>query len=57
MAWGTRAKFQLEILKRSTISAIYKFRENILESSWNVSKIPFISASELIEGHNKNMSW
>ena len=40
MALGTRTKFQLEILIRSTISAIYKFRENILESSQNVSEPP-----------------
>ena len=38
MALGTRAKFQLEILIRSTIPAIHKFRENILESSRNVSE-------------------
>ena len=36
----TSTKFQLEILIRSTISAINKFRENILESSWNVSETP-----------------
>ena len=34
--WCT--KFQLEILIRNTISAIHKFRENILESSRNVSE-------------------
>ena len=38
MAFGTRTKFQLEIPITSTISAIHKFRENILESSWNVSE-------------------
>ena len=38
MALGTSANFQLEILKRSAISAIHKFRENILESSRNVSE-------------------
>ena len=38
MALGTRTKFQLEILIRNTISAIHKFRENILESSRNVSE-------------------
>ena len=38
MALGTRTKFQLEILIRSTISAIYNFQENILESSQNISK-------------------
>ena len=38
MALGTRTKFQLEILIRSTISAIHKFQENILESSRNVSE-------------------
>ena len=36
---GTRTKFQLGILIRSTISAIHKFRENILEGSRNVSEI------------------
>ena len=36
MALDTRAKFQLEILIRSTISPIHKFRENFMESSWNV---------------------
>ena len=40
MALGTRTKFQIEILIRSTISAIHKFRENILESSRNVSEKP-----------------
>ena len=34
----TCTNFQLEILIRSTISAIHKFRENILESSRNVSE-------------------
>ena len=38
MALGTHTKFQLEILIRSTISAIHKFRENILESSRNISE-------------------
>ena len=41
MALGTRAKFQLEILIRSmnsTKSLWHKFRENILESSRNVSE-------------------
>ena len=38
MALGTRTKCQLEILIRSTISAIHNFRENILESSRNVSE-------------------
>ena len=37
-ALGTRTKFQLEILIESAISAIQKFRENILESSRNVSE-------------------
>ena len=39
-ALGTCTKFQLEILIRSTISAIHKFRGNILESSWNISETP-----------------
>ena len=38
MALGIRIKFQLEIIVRSTISAIHKFRENIFESSRNVSE-------------------
>ena len=38
MALGTGTKFQPEILIRSTILIIYKFRENILESSSNVSE-------------------
>ena len=38
MALGTRTKFQLELLIRNAISAIHKFRENILESSRNVSE-------------------
>ena len=35
---GTRTEFQLEILTTSTISAIHTFRENIVESSRNVSE-------------------
>ena len=38
MALATRTKFQLEIFIRSTISAIYKFQESILESSQNVGE-------------------
>ena len=34
-ALGSRTKFKLEIPVRSTISAIHKFRENILCSLWN----------------------
>ena len=37
MALGTRTKFQHEILT-STILVLYKFRENILEGSPNVSE-------------------
>ena len=37
-ALGTGTKFQLEILIRNTISAIHRFRENILESLRNVSE-------------------
>ena len=37
-ALGTRTKFQLEILIRSTVPAIHKFWENILESSRNVNQ-------------------
>ena len=39
IALGTPTKFQLEILMRNMILVIYKFRENILESSRNVSEI------------------
>ena len=38
MALGTHTKFQLEIHIRSTIFAINRFRENILESLQNVSE-------------------
>ena len=38
MALGKHTKFQLEILMRSTISAIHKFQDNILESSWSVTE-------------------
>ena len=38
MALGTRTKFQFEMLIGSAISATHKFRENILESSQNVSE-------------------
>ena len=38
MALGSHTNFQLQIIIRSTISAIHKFRENILESSQNVSE-------------------
>ena len=38
MALCTRTKFQLEMLIRSVISATHTFRENILESSQNVSE-------------------
>ena len=40
LALGTRTKFQLEILIRNAIYATHKFRENILESSRNVSETP-----------------
>ena len=45
MALGTRTKFQLEILIRNTIFVKHKFRENILESSLNVSETPHSSAN------------
>ena len=38
MALGTHTKCKLEIFIRSTISAIHKFRENILESMRNISE-------------------
>ena len=38
MTLATHSKFQLAILIRSTILVIYKFRENILESSRNISE-------------------
>ena len=37
-ALGSRTKFQLEILIKSTISVIREFRENILESWRNLSE-------------------
>ena len=37
-ALGTCLKFKLEILIKSMISAIHKFRENILKSSRNISE-------------------
>ena len=40
IALGTHTKFQLEILMRGMISAVQKFQENILQSSWNVSETP-----------------
>ena len=40
MALGTRTKFELEILIKSTILVIYKFRGNVLESSRNASETP-----------------
>ena len=40
MTLGTHTKLQLEILMSSMISAIHKFRENILEGSQNVSETP-----------------
>ena len=40
MALSTHTKFQLEILIRSAILVIYKFRDNILESSRNASETP-----------------
>ena len=38
IALGTRTKFKLKILIKSTIPAIHKFRENMLESSRNFSE-------------------
>ena len=43
MALGTRTKYQLEIVTKGKISAIHKFRENILESSRNVNETPPVS--------------
>ena len=40
MSLGTRTHVQVEIIIRITISAIHKFRENILKSSRNVSETP-----------------
>ena len=40
MTLGTRTRFQIDILIRSTLSTIHKFRENILESSRSVSDPP-----------------
>ena len=57
--FDARTKFQLEILIRSTISAIRKVRENFLESSRNVSETPPGSLSlchSLLSGYN-NSQW
>ena len=60
MGLGTRTKFQLEILIRSTISAIQKFREIILESSRNVSETtpwpPTGCVAGCVIGWSKNRS-
>ena len=53
MAMGTRTKFQLEIIIRTTISAIHKFQENILESSRNVSE----TASWLLTSPGHRQAW
>ena len=46
---GTRTKFQCEILIRSIISAIHKFREDVLESSLNVIEtIPWLAVSAVV---------
>ena len=47
-ALGTRTKFQLEILTRITISAIHKFRENILESSWKLCETTPSHSSRIV---------
>ena len=67
---STHTKFQLEILVRSMISAIQKFRENNLQGVWNVSettpcsyldtsvhqnKTPFASSSPRI--HTRGWVW
>ena len=39
-ALGTCTKFQLELLMRRTILVIYKFWENVLESSQNIRETP-----------------
>ena len=35
-----RTTFRLDIIISNTISAVHKFRENILENLWNVSETP-----------------
>ena len=61
MALGTRTKCQLEIRIRSTISAVHKIRENILESSRNVSETTQVHGLSLIQAwtnkHVPNKVW
>ena len=58
MALGTRTKFQLEILIGSGISAIHKIRENILESSRNVSETtPWLWTKHFIASKPVKQSW
>ena len=52
MALSTSTKFQLEIRIRSTISAIYKFGENILGSSWNISEAPPLAMAQCLVTSN-----
>ena len=55
---GTRTQFQLEILIRTTISAIHKFQENIFESSRNVSETtPRLSCPSCPLMHGHSQSW
>ena len=64
-ALATRTKFKLEILIGSTISAIHKFRENILGSSRNVSETTLwaicqhsaISANNLMSSRRQAITW
>ena len=59
-ALATHTNFQLEILIRSKISAIHKFHENILESSWNLSETipwcwPGTHFTQSLWAHNPNL--
>ena len=58
IALVTRTKFQLEILIKSTISAIHKFWENVLERERNVTEThPWISFSRGQFKESVSMSW
>ena len=54
-ALGTHTKFKIEILIRNTISAIHKFRVNILESSRNVSETPPTSWKNTARDNNNEI--
>ena len=51
-ALGTHTKFQMEIPIISTISAIHKFWESILDSLQNVSETLILNYHKQGNGHN-----